>query len=64
MSRRECVHVSRKLRFESPPSPNSTVDLITVEIRVFYPPNADQMRLQNELGEAYLKASNELSERF
>jgi hypothetical protein len=40
MSHRQNVSVYRQKDFKSPPSPNATVDAISVDIRVFFPPNA------------------------
>lgn len=40
MGHRRNVSTYKRKPFQSPPSPNATVNEITVDIRVFFPPNA------------------------
>lgn len=40
MGHRKNVSIYKQKPFQGPPSPNATVNSISVDIRVFFPPNA------------------------
>lgn len=58
MGRRRSVYVRKRVPFTGPPSPNSTVDAISIDLRVFWPPNADR----RSVALALLAAVNEAAE--
>lgn len=60
MAHREGVVVSRLTPFEGPSSPNGTVNQITTEIRVYWPPNASEDYLLDLLEEAYMEAQQRI----
>jgi hypothetical protein len=53
MGHRLSVSSMKRKPFKSPPSPNSTVDVISADIRIFFPPNADYISILKVLEEAY-----------
>lgn len=56
MARRESVYVHRRAQYQSPPSPNATRNLISCEVRLFYPPNANEDAIDEVLYGAYNEA--------
>lgn len=46
MSARRSIYVSQKVPFEGPDSPNSTVNQVTLETRLFFPPNVTGEQLR------------------
>ena len=63
MSARKSVYISHIVHAESLPSPNATVQAITAEIRLFYPPRQESAARQ-ELTVAYQKALEQISSRI
>lgn len=64
MSSRPSVYVRRFAKAPSPPSPNSTVESVTVDLRVFYPPTSEGVDIAlASLASAYIEATEELQAR-
>lgn len=60
MSRRKVLHVVVKRDADSPPPPNETTHGITVDLRVVFPPGADQV----EVLKAYDQATREMTNKI
>jgi hypothetical protein len=69
MGKRTGVLVTRKLHYDGPPAPNQTRDVITIQIRMAFPPNAVNVEtgrrlLLAELFDAYGEACREVEAHF
>lgn len=64
MGSRPSVYVRRSAKAPTLPSPNATIDSVTVDLRVFYPPTAGGVETALEsLASAYAEATQELQAR-
>ena len=64
MSSRPSVHVQRFAKARTLPSPNATIEGVTVDLRVFYPPTDEGLSVAlAQLAEAYVEATEELQAR-
>ena len=61
---RPSVYVRRFEKAPSPPPPNTTVEAVTVDLMVFYPPTSEGVEIARaSLASAYLEAADELQAR-
>lgn len=64
MGRRSSVYITSRTSFPGPPAPNATVDAITVDVRVFFPPNAPAGLLHELLTDAAAAAHSRIDAKF
>ena len=63
MSKRASLYVKRQREWLSPPSPNKTIDQITVELRVHFPPNTPNATILEMLATVINDAKGQLNDR-
>jgi uncharacterized sporulation protein YeaH/YhbH (DUF444 family) len=62
MSSRKGLIVQVRLPVEEIPEPNRHIPLITVDLRVYFPPNATKDQIQNAIIKAMLDMSHKIDD--